>query len=340
MKRIASFSYASVNRRFNLAAGKHRLFLKASHHAYQLLVLLSIIVLAGCQSGSEPVDAYGNFEATVTTVSAEASGQLRFLRLEEGQTLEEGTLVGLVDTTQLYLQKQQTLARVSSLSQKLQDPNPDIQVLEDQKRNLIRERNRVQNLLASQAATPKQLDDLKGEIVVVNQRIQAARSQTQTANRGVLSEQDPIMAQVRLIEEQIRESYVYNPVRGTVLTQLAEPAEVVTVGSPLYRVGQLDTLTLRAYAESTQLQNVSIGQRVDVLIDEGEESYRTVPGTVRWIASQAEFTPKTIQTKEDRVNLVYALKIAVPNPEGTLKIGMPAEVRFTPAQIANNTTND
>lgn len=305
-----------------------------------LLTILSVITLAGCQTGREPADAYGNFEATVTTVSAEASGQLRFLRIEEGRTLKEGALVGLVDTTQLHLQKQQLLASVGSLSKKLQDPRPDIQVLEDQKRNLVRERDRVRNLLENQAATPKQLDELNGEIVVVSQRIQAARSQTQTANRSILSEQDPMLAQVKLVEEKIRESYVYNPVQGTVLTQLAEPAEVVTMGSPLYRIGQLDTLTLRAYAESVQLQNVSIGQRVDVLIDEGEENYRTVPGTIRWIADQAEFTPKTIQTKEDRVNLVYALKIAVPNPEGKLKIGMPAEVNFVPARVADNATDE
>ncbi len=299
-------------------------------------LLFVLILLVGCQSGPEPANAYGNFEATVTTVSAEASGQLRFLRVEEGKTLREGALVGLVDTTQLYLQKQQTQASIGSLAKKLQDAEPDIQVLDDQKRNLVRERNRVQNLLENEAATPKQLDDLNGEIAVVEQRIRAARSQTGTANRGVLAEQDPMVIQVKVIEDQISKSYVYNPVRGTVLTKLAEPAEVVTTGAPLYRIGQIDTLTLRAYAESIQLQYVSIGQTVEVRIDRGEEDYRSLQGTVQWISDQAEFTPTTIQTKEDRVSLVYALKIAVPNPSGTLRIGMPAEVHFHPAQIADN----
>lgn len=300
------------------------------------LTLCIITLLASCRLDREPADAYGNFEATITTVSAEANGQLRFLRVEEGQTLKEGALVGLVDTTQLHLQKQQTLASIRSLGRKLKDARPDIQVLEDQKRNLIRERDRVSHLLEKKAATPKQLDDLNGEITVVEQRIRAARSQTQTANRSILAEEDPMMAQVHLIEEQIRESYVYNPIRGTVLTKLAELSEVVGVGSPLYRIGSLDTLTLRAYAESVQLQDVRIGQSVEVLIDEGEDNYRSLTGTVQWISEQSEFTPKTIQTKEDRVNLVYALKIAVSNPDGTLKIGMPAEVNFRPAQITEN----
>lgn len=300
------------------------------------LALCIIAILTSCEADRAPSDAYGNFEARVTTVSAEANGQLRFLRVEEGQTLKEGALVGLVDTTQLHLQKQQKLASIRSLSKKLQDARPDIQVLEDQKRNLIRERNRVRHLLEKKAATPKQLDDLNGEIAVVEQRIRAAHAQTQTANRSILAEEDPMMAQVHLIEEQIRESYIYNPVRGTVLTKLAEPSEVVGIGSPLYRIASLDTLTLRAYAESIQLQNVRIGQKVEVLIDEGEDNDRSLTGTVQWISDQSEFTPKTIQTKEDRVNLVYALKIAVPNPDGTLKIGMPAEVNFQPSQTAEN----
>jgi HlyD family secretion protein len=163
---------------------------------------------------------------------------------------------------------------------------------------------------------------------VVDQQIKAARSRVGTANQNVLSGRDPLVAQLDVLADQIAKAYVYNPISGTVLTKLAEPSEIVGMGSPLYRVAGLDTLTLRAYAGSVPLQRARVGQTVEVLIDAGAENYARLTGTVTWIADQAEFTPKTIQTKEERVNLVYALKVAVPNPERRLKLGMPAEVNF------------
>ncbi len=299
------------------------------------ILFLSILLFSACQQEEERSDAYGNFEATVTTISAQANGQLLHLTVEEGQQLNEGVLVGLIDTSVLHLQRLQLEATIGTLPQKLRTAEPDIRVLEDQKRNLIRERDRVRELVTAKAATPKQLDDLNGELVVLEQRIAAARSQTATANRGILAEQDPIRAQIAVLDEQIRKAYIYNPVAGTVLTKLAESAEIVGMGSPLYRIGQLDTLTLRAYAQSVTLQGAAIGQEVEVLIDEGEDQYRALRGIISWIASEAEFTPRTIQTKEDRVTLVYAVKIAVPNPDGILKIGMPAEVNFASPTAAN-----
>jgi HlyD family secretion protein len=255
-----------------------------------------------------------------------------FFNVKEGQTLEKGALIAQVDTAQLHLQRLQLQASIGTLPKKLRSAEPDIQVFKDKKSNLIRERDRIKKLLAAKAATPKQLDDINGQIDVIDQQMLAARSQTQITNKGILAEKAPLVAQIKVIEEQIRKAAVYNPIKGTVMTKLAENSEFMIMGSPLYRIAALDTLTLRAYADGIQIQNVSIGQEVIVLVDETETTNRSLEGIVTWIASEAEFTPKTIQTKEDRVNLVYAMKIAVPNADKRLKIGMPAEVLFSPRE--------
>jgi len=291
--------------------------------------ILLLLFFTSCEEQEERADAYGNFEATTTTISAEAGGRLLFLQVEEGKPLEAGTLIGLVDTTQLHLQRKQIEASIGTLPKKLKTALEDIKVLENQKSNLIRERDRVQRLVEKKAATSKQLDDLNGEILVLDQRMAAIRSQTQTANRGILAEKEPMLAQIAILDEQIRKSYIYNPIKGRVLTKLAEPSEIVRYGSPLYRIADLDTMTLRVYVGAVPLQDLKIGQEVEVLIDKGVGEYQSLKGTLYWIAEEAEFTPKTIQTKEERVNLVYAVKIRVPNSSGLLKIGMPAEALFT-----------
>ena len=296
-----------------------------SNQLFSLLMVL--LVLSACREEEKNSDAYGNFEAVSTIVSSEANGRLLFLKAEQGQKIKKGELVALIDTTNLHLQKLQLQARINTLPKKLRDASPDIAVLEDQKRNLVREIDRVEKLLKSKAATQKQLDDLNGELVVVNQRIEAAKSQTQITNRGILSEQEPIIAQIATIEEQIRKSYIYNPIDGTVLTKLAEPSEVVGFGSPLYKIANLEYLDLRAYASGIQLHDIKIGQKVKVFIDAPEGDFYELVGAITWIAENAEFTPKTIQTKEERVNLVYAFKARVVN-DGKLKIGMPAEILF------------
>ena len=293
-----------------------------------LISFFAVLVFAACEEKVEVSDAYGNFEATTVMVSSESNGRLLFLKAEEGKRLKAGELIAIVDTTQLHLQRKQIEASIGVLPKKLQTTFADIEVLKRQKANLIRERDRVQRLLTKKAATPKQLDDLNGEIAVVEKRIQAIQSQTKTANRGILAEKEPMLAQMAVLNEQIRKSYIYNPIDGMVLTKLSEPSEVVTMGAPLYRIGQLDTMTLRMYVSAVQLQNLKLGQELEVLVDSGTDAFRALKGTISWIAEQAEFTPKTIQTKEDRVNLVYAVKVKVPNPDGLLKIGMPAEVDF------------
>ncbi len=298
------------------------------------IISLTILIFwfSDCKKEVQRADAFGNFEASATIVSAESNGKLLFLKIEEGQNLEEGALVALIDTTQLHLQKMQLLATLGTLPQKTKDASPDIAVLENQKRNVLREIERLKKLLKDKAATPKQLDDLNGELAVINQRIEAAKSVAQIANRGILSEQEPLKAQLAIIEEKIRNCYVKNPVSGIVLTKLAEPAEIVGFGTPLYKIANLDFMELRAYVSGLQVQNIQIGQNVKALIDASENEYHKYPGVITWIAENAEFTPKTIQTKEERVNLVYAFKVRVQN-DGKLKIGMPAEVVF------NNATN-
>lgn len=291
------------------------------------LITLAILLSTACQQNTERADAYGNFEARETVVSAQGNGQILFLEAEEGQKIEAGTMVGMIDTTTLHLQREHLRARIQSLGGKTQSAQPQINILEEQKRNLQREHGRIEALLKDSAATTQQLDDLAGRIDVVDRQIAAARAQTATLNEGVLSEVAPLQAQINIIEEQIQKCAIRNPISGTVLLKLAEPHEITAPGRPLYSIAALDELELRAYVSGTQLPHLALGQTVEVWIDQDKTSNQMIEGTISWIAAEAEFTPKTIQTKEERVNLVYAIKVKVPN-DGRLKIGMPAEVNF------------
>ena len=304
-------------------------------HKNTLLIILAFFFTA-CEEKAALSDAYGNFEADPITVSSETAGRLIFFKPKDGDRLKPGELVAVVDTSTLHLQRNQIEATIRTLPKKLRNTLADIEVLQNQMANLRRERNRVQRLVEKKASTPKQLDDLNGQIEVVQKQIAAVRSQTQTGNAAILAEKEPLLAQKAIINEAIRKSYIRNPVGGTVLTTLSAQHEVAGPGTPLYRLANLDTMLLRFYADAIQIRDVKIGQEVYVYIDSAPEELTQLEGTVSWIASEAEFTPKTIQTKEDRVNLVYALKARVPNPDGTLKIGMPAEVNFeeTPAETA------
>lgn len=309
---------------FHFAESKYLMYL-------QLLLLL--VVVAACE-GEEPLaDAYGNFEISPVVVGTEAQGRLLIFGIEEGQRVIQGELVGLIDTLPLHLKKEQLLASIDALGQKTKEAEPEISVLREQKQNLIREQKRVEALIKDNAATSKQLDDLKGQIQVVDQQIAATKRKTSIANRAILSEKGPAYAQLKTLEDQIQRCYIYNPVTGVVLNKLAEAAEIKGFGSPLYRVANLDTLILRAYIDGSQLGSMKIGGKVIVKIDGPDEILKDYPGEISWISEQAEFTPKIIQTKEERVNLVYAMKIRVPN-DGFLKAGMPAEVWLSSPNIA------
>lgn len=290
-----------------------------------MIACLLTTLLAACQEEEERADAYGTFEAREVIVAAETAGKIMDLSVEEGMSLTAAQPVGLIDTTGLHLQREQLLASIRAVRNKTKDAAPDIAVLEEQLRNLEREKKRTEALLKDKAATPKQLDDIEGQIEVVREQIDRAGALTKTANRGILAEIEPLQAQVRLIEDQIRKCYLHNPIDGTVLVKLAEPAEIAHTGKPLYKIADLREMTLRAYVSGSQLPHVKLGQPVTVLIDENESENQSFEGTISWISDEAEFTPKIVQTKEERVNLVYAIKVRVPN-DGSLKIGMPGEV--------------
>jgi HlyD family secretion protein len=291
------------------------------------IIPLALSLLWSCSMNNSESDAYGNFEAVEIMVSSEGNGKLMSFNLEEGDQVDEDQIVGYIDTIQLHLKKQQLKASIEAVGSKTQDVQIQVDVLEKKKANLLRERKRVEALLVDSAATTKQLDDINGEIAVVKRQIDATKSQLTTTNRGLLSEIKPIHYQIQQLEDQTMKCILRNPQRGTVLTKYVEESEIVAMGKPLYKIADLDEIFLRAYLSGKQVSNVKIGQTVSVLIDDIHENYKQFSGTITWISSSAEFTPKVVQTKDERVNMVYAFKVKVKN-DGSIKIGMPGEVRF------------
>lgn len=296
----------------------------AATRRMSLLIGIVPLVLAACNGNDSGSDAFGNFEATEIVVSSEATGRIEQLDVEEGEHLPAGRLVGYVDTTQLALRKDQLLANKIAMQSKIDGVRAQISVLEEQKRVAEVERDRILRLLESHAATQKQRDDVEGQIAVIDRQIASTKSQ----NATIRKEMDAIDVQIRQLEDLIRKSRIMNPVDGTVLVKYMEAFEMTGPGNPIYRIADLSTVYLRAYVSGSQLPDVTTGQKVTVLFDDDKTSNHRVDGVVSWISSQAEFTPKTIQTKEERVNLVYAFKVRVDNPDGAIKIGMPGEVRF------------
>ncbi|SEA35547.1 HlyD family secretion protein [Psychroflexus halocasei] len=288
----------------------------------KLKIITSIVAISFLFSCSdhEKADGYGNFEATEIIVSAEANGQLQFLIAEEGQTLKKGEKVGLIDTLQLHLNKLQLQASKATVASKSDGVWSQVKVLKEQLKTAEIEQNRIQNMFADKAATQQQLDRVNSEVDVLKKQIK----NVETQNAPIVNEMKAIDAQIDQIDDNIKKSEITNPIEGTVLTQYAEAGEIVSFGKPLYKIANLDKMTLRVYVSETQLSAIKIGQMVNVKIDSGDEM-KTYEGRIDWISASAEFTPKIIQTKEERVNLVYAVKITV-NNDGRLKIGMPAEM--------------
>ncbi|HEY4618656.1 MAG TPA: HlyD family efflux transporter periplasmic adaptor subunit [Flavobacterium sp.] len=284
------------------------------------ITLLILLGLLSCNNNNDKADGYGNFEATEITISAEANGKIEFLNLEEGSVLEPNLLVGLIDTTQLYLNKQQLIASRNTVYSKSKNVLSQDDVLQEQLKTTLIEKRRIENMFAENAATKRQLDEIDGKVNVLKEQIKSVRTQ----NAPITNEAKSIDVQIEKIEDQIQKSKIINPVKGTVLAKYAEPNEITAFGKPLYKIADISEMTLRVYVSETQLPKIKIGQNVTVKIDSGTEM-KPYPGTISWISSSAEFTPKIIQTKEERVNLVYAVKATVKN-DGSLKIGMPAEM--------------
>jgi HlyD family secretion protein len=298
-------------------------------------------LFTACNRNGQKFDASGTFEVDEVIVSAEQTGKILSFNIFEGQTIPREQVVGIIDAENLSLQKEQIQASIEALRDKTSDVLPQVRLLqeqlavqESQLKNLQHERTRIENLLKQDAATGKQLDDINSQIDVLQrqmdvtrQQINVQRTNTSTQNRTVLSEKKPLEKRIAQLSEQISKAQIINPVGGTVITKYAEAGEVTSAGKALYKIANLDTLTLRAYITGTQLPQIKLNQQVKVMIDSGAKAYREYPGTITWVSDKAEFTPKTIQTKEERANLVYAIKVKVKN-DGYLKIGMYGEVMF------------
>ena len=283
--------------------------------------LLLLLAVPGCRGADEP-DAYGNFEATETVVSAETGGSLLWFTPVEGQQVAPGTTLGVIDTTRLALDREQLGAQRTAVRARVSESERQIGVLAVQREIAGRAYERTRRLFAEQAATAQQLDQAERDYRVLGEQIAALRAQRNSVTQDVAASD----ARVAQIAERIAKSRVSAPFAGTVLATYARAGEYVQPGQPLFRLASLDTLTLRAYVTEPQLAQLRLGQRVQVSVDRGEGARLAVPGTVSWISAKAEFTPTPVQTRDERTDLVYAVKIRVPNRDGVLKIGMPADV--------------
>ena len=292
-----------------------------THRKYFKFALIFLIF--GCLEEEKRSDGYGNFEAIETIISAEISGRLLKFEVEEGEKLEKEAVTGEIDCTDFHLKKEQINAQKKVILSKKKNILATAEVQKQQKTNLKTELARVENLIKDNAATKKQYDDLDGNIQLIDKQIQA----TEVQNSSIGAEIETLDWQIKQLEENIKKCTLKNPVSGTVLVKYTQENELAVMGKALYKVADLSKIYLRAYISGDQLASIKLGQTVKVLTDKNKKENNTFGGKITWISQNAEFTPKIIQTKEERVNLVYAIKILV-NNDGTIKIGMPGEVNF------------
>ena len=284
---------------------------------------ICLLVMAGCQK-SERSDGYGNFEATEIIVSSEANGKLEVLNVEDGQRMGAGIVAAVVDTMQLHFTRTQLQAERQALASKRPALAARIGVLLEERRNLKRDDERYRRLVNEGAVPSKQLETIQNGIGVLDKQIRSL----ETESPGITGEIRAKEARIAQLDDQIRKSVVHNPVDGVVLTRYAEKGELTAYGKPLYKIADLQTMFLRVYLSGAQVPQVKIGEEVEIVIDGDKPDNSRLKGTVTWISAKAEFTPKIIQTREDRVSMVYAVKVRVSNPYGRLKIGMPGEMRL------------
>ena len=280
-------------------------------------------MLAGCKNRTGEADAYGNFEAVEVIVSAETSGRILQYDLTEGNEIARGTVIALVDTTLFHLQKAEIDAGMSSVRTRISSINAQNEILVQQIENLKVNISRIENMLKDDAATRKQYDDLTGQVAVLEKQI--AANNTQKAS--IAAELSVYDSKKATLTEQMSRSIVKSPLNGTLIEKYAEEGEITAAGKPLAKIADLSNMRLKVYVSGGQLGSIKTGQSCTVRVDEGEKGYKTFQGTVSYISGKAEFTPKIIQTKEERVTLVYAVIIDVRN-DGTIKSGMPGEAIF------------
>ena len=284
-------------------------------------------MFTACNDNKVSYDASGSFEAEETIISSEATGTIKRFEIEEGQTLEAGQNIGYIDSLQLYLKKKQLEAQVIAILGKKPNISVQLSALQTQLKTAEKEKTRVANLVKGDAATPKQLDDINAQIEVLKKQIEAQQSTLSISSEGLGKDVVPLQVQIEQLNDQLAKCNIINPTNGTVLTKYAETNEMTAVGKPLYKIADLTNIILRAYITGDQLTQVKLNQKVKVLTDDGKGGYKETEGTIIWINSKAEFTPKTIQTKDERANMVYAIKVKVKN-DGAYKVGMYGEIKF------------
>jgi HlyD family secretion protein len=298
------------------------------HFVCSVFCLLLFLFMNSCRNSGDEADAYGNFEADEIIVSAQSQGSVITFKPDEGDMLKSNELVGIIDTTAATIKLGQLSAQLFVIEARLENIEAQLKVQEEQRMNIAREVDRSEKLLADHAATQQQYDDLSGKLKVLDLQTETIRTQKKViqGERKVLAEQ---MAEVY---DALKKCRIINPADGIMLEKYIEAGELVTPGKALYKVSDIRKMELRVYISGSQLSSVAIGDSVSVFIDIPDEKTEELPGIVSWISSEVEFTPKIIQTKEERVNMVYAVKVRV-NNNGRIKIGMPGEVVFKGSKI-------
>jgi len=295
------------------------------------MALFVLLFFASCSNDTNTSDAYGNFEVKKTMVSAEGNGLLLSFGIDDGQFLEKGQIIGQIDTLALHLQKEQLFAQKKATLSGLNDIEAQMAVIDQQKLSLIINKDRIERLLEAKAATQKQLDDIQAQFDLLEKQ----KAATKTQKIRLFDQVKVFDKQVDLLNLSIQKCQIKSPISGRVLNTLAHEGEMIAIGKPLFSIANLDVLDLKVYVSGSMLPYVKIGDEVEVYIDKNKEENQKLNGKISWIAESAEFTPKTIQTKEERVNMVYAVKIQVKN-DGRIKTGMPGEVVFPSLQLIDN----
>lgn len=290
-------------------------------------IIFMVAFIFSCSNHNNDFDATGTFESEEYIISSEANGKILKLNCEEGDTLQKNQIVGLIDTTQLYLKKKQLAASIAAVKSKLPDVESQLAGLEEQIKSAERDKTRIENLAQTNSVSQKQLDDITSQLDYLRKQYLATKTNLLITQKSIFSETLPLQTQIEQIEDQLKKSVIVNPIDGIVLTRYAKENEITAQGKALYKIADLSNMILRVYVNGNQLPIIKLGQKVKVFVDNGEEKQKQTEGEIFWISSKAEFTPKTIQTKEERANLVYAIKVKVKN-DGFIKIGMYGELKF------------
>ncbi len=311
----------------NLKMTKKKEEMQFSFFSFSLKIFVATVILTACKNTDVAFDASGSFEAEETIISSEATGRIMQLEIEEGQLLQAGQFIGYVDSTQLYLKKKQLEAQANATLIRRPDISAQIAALQSQLETAQKEKIRLTNLVSGDAAPQKQLDDMNAQIDVIKKQIEAQKSSLSISTEGISKDAFSLTTQIKQLNDQLEKCRIVNPVNGTVLTKYTEVNEMTATGKPIYKIADLSDIILRAYITGNQLPQIKLNQKVKVHTDDGNGGYKETEGTITYINDKAEFTPKTIQTKDERANMVYAIKVKVKN-DGTYKIGMYGEISF------------